>query len=90
MALAIGAIAAAMDGRFDVAVIFSNDTDQLPTLELLFHKLPPKVELACWSGAKPLWFPEMLRAEPSRKLPYCHFLSETDFNECRDNRAVLG
>lgn len=57
---------------------------------MLFHKLPPKVELACWSGANPLWFPEKLRADPSRKLPYCHFLSETDFNECRDNRAVLG
>lgn len=90
VALAIGAIEAAMDGRFDVAVIFSNDTDQLPTLELLFHKLSPKVEIACWGGAKPLWFPEMLRAVPSRKLPYCHFLSETDFNECRDYRVALG
>lgn len=34
VALAIGVIEAAMNGEFDVVVIFSNDTDQLPTLEL--------------------------------------------------------
>ena len=89
VALAIAAIESAVGGRSDVVVIFSNDTDQLPTLELLFHKLPPKVEVACWTGAKPLWFPEMLRTNPSRKLPFCHFLSETDFSECHDDRVVL-
>ena len=88
VALAIGAIESAMDGRFDVAVVFCNDTDQLPTLELLFRKLPPKVEIACWAGAKPLWFPDMLRAIPSRKLPFCHFLGEADFTECRDYRVA--
>lgn len=89
VALAIGAIESAMDGEFDVAILFSNDTDQLPTLELMFNKLSPKVEIACWTGAKPLWFPDMLRANPSRKLPYCHFLSEADFVDCHDNRVVL-
>lgn len=89
VALAIGVIEAAMNGDFDTAVVFSNDTDQLPTLELLFNKLEPRVEIACWVTAKPLWFPEGLRARPPRRLPYCHFLTETDFLECRDYRAAV-
>lgn len=47
VAPAIGVVEAAINGDFDVVVIFSNDTDQLPTLELVFHKLPPQVEIAC-------------------------------------------
>lgn len=90
VALAIGVVEAAMNGDFDVVVIFSNDTDQLPTLELVFHKLKPQVEIACWATAKPLWFPEGLRATPPRRLPYCHFLNEDDFTECRDYRAARG
>jgi len=31
VALAIGVVEAAMNGNFDIVVIFSNDTDQLPT-----------------------------------------------------------
>ena len=87
VALAIAATEGALGGGFDVAVIFSNDHDQLPTLELLFHKLDPKVEIACWAGAKPLWFPAMLRETPPRRLPYCHFLGADDFLECRDLRG---
>jgi len=87
VALAIGVVGAAINGDFDVVVIFSNDTDQLPTLELVFHKLPPQVEIACWATAKPLWFPEGLRATPPRRLPFCHFLNEGDFLACRDYRA---
>lgn len=37
VALAIGVVEGAMNGEVDVVVIFSNDTDQLPTLELVFH-----------------------------------------------------
>lgn len=77
-----------MGGRIDVAVIFSNDTDQLPTLELLFHKLDLRVEIACWRGAKPLWFPEMLAENPPRRLPYCHFLNADDFHDCVDPVAL--
>ncbi|MFB9313037.1 NYN domain-containing protein [Nocardioides plantarum] len=90
VALAIGAVESAMNGDFDTAVVFSNDTDQLPTLELLFHKLQPRVEIACWSTAKPLWFPEGLRSTPPRRLPFCHFLDEQDFISCRDTRGTGG
>jgi uncharacterized LabA/DUF88 family protein len=88
VALALGIVEHALSDEFDVAVVFSNDTDQLPTLELAFHRLTPKVEVACWSSAKPLWFPDLLRQDPPRRLPYCHFLSETDFNQCRDERGT--
>lgn len=88
VALAIAATEGALSGTFDTAIVFSNDSDQLPTLELLFHKLEPKVEIACWSGAKPLWFPAMLRETPARRLPYCHFLSAQDFLDCRDVRGT--
>ncbi len=90
VALAIGVVEAAINGDFDVVVIFSNDTDQLPTLELVFHKLPPQVEIACWATAKPLWFPEGLRATPPRRLPFCHFLNEGDFLACRDYLPSCG
>ena len=64
-ALAIGVVGAAMNGEFDVVVLFSNDTDQLPTLELDFHKLWPQVEIGCWATAKPLWFQKA--CEPGRR-----------------------
>jgi len=89
VALAVGVVEGAMSGHFDVAVIFSNDTDQLPALELVFHKLEPRIEIACWSSAKPLWFPDLLRAYPPRRLPFCHFLSEQDFLDCRDYRGIV-
>jgi hypothetical protein len=38
--------------------------------------------------AKPLWFPEMLRLQPPRRLPFCHFLTPQDFLECRDDRGT--
>ncbi len=77
-----------MNEDFDAVVVFSNDTDQLPTLELVFHQLRPQVKIACWATAKPLWFPGGLRARPPRRLPYCHFLNEDDFLACRDYRAA--
>jgi uncharacterized LabA/DUF88 family protein len=89
VALAVGVVEGAMNGDFDVAVMFTNDTDQLPTLELVFHRLGPSIETACWSSAKPLWFPDMLRADPPRRMPFCHFLSEQDFFDCRDYRGRL-
>jgi uncharacterized LabA/DUF88 family protein len=89
VALAVGVVEAAMNNEIDVAVVFSTDTDQMPTLELVFHKLQTQAEVACWSPAKPLWFPEMLQADPPRRLPYCHFLHEQDFVDCRDYRGRL-
>lgn len=86
VALAIGLVEGAINDAFDAAIVFSNDTDQLPALELAFHKTSPRIEIAAWSTSKPIWFPDMLRQ--NKRLPYCHFVSETDFVECRDYRAA--
>jgi hypothetical protein len=88
VALAVGLTEHALDRNFDAAIVFSGDTDLLPALELVFHRRLLHLEIAAWSGQKPLWFAEMLRASPPRRLPYCHFLNEQDFVECRDFSAT--
>jgi uncharacterized LabA/DUF88 family protein len=88
VALAVKLVEGALDQAFDVAIVFSCDTDLLPALEMVFRRGLVHLELGCWSSAKPLWFPEFLKATPSRNLPYCHFLNESDFLEARDYSAV--
>lgn len=84
VALAIALVEGAINDRFDVGILFSNDTDQLPALEFAFQQTRARIEIACWQTAKPLWFPDGLRRNPPVRLPYCHFLSARDFVECRD------
>jgi hypothetical protein len=84
VALAVDLIEGALLGQFDVAVVFSGDSDLLPAIEVAFRRTPPRIEIACWRGAKPLWFPEGLAAKPPRYLPYCHFLDAADFEAVRD------
>lgn len=84
VALAVGLTSGALDQKFDVAIVFTTDTDLLPALELVFHRRLVSLEIAAWSGSKPLWFPEFLREDPRRLLPYCHFLGESDFLAARD------
>ncbi|CDJ99192.1 conserved hypothetical protein [Microbacterium sp. C448] len=88
VALAVGLTEGALDGAFDVAIVFSGDTDLLPALELVFRRHLAKLEIATWSGAKPLWFADFLRQTPPRHLPFCHFLNEADFLALRDYSAV--
>jgi hypothetical protein len=75
--------------QYDVAVVFTGDTDLLPALELAFRRTPPRIEIACWQGAEPLWFPEGLSRQPRRLLPYCHFLDRADFDAVRDETDYL-
>ncbi len=88
VALAIAIVDGAIRGEFDVAIVFTGDTDVMPALELAFNRTDPCIEIACWQGSKPLWFAEGLRQRPPRRLPYCHFLKEDDFLECRDFSAA--
>jgi uncharacterized LabA/DUF88 family protein len=88
VALAVGLTEGALDQAFTAAIVFSSDTDLLPALELVFRRRLVNLEIACWTGAKPLWFPEFLRETPARRLPYCHFLNEDDFFSVRDYSAV--
>lgn len=58
--------------QYDALVLFSSDTDLLPALELIVHLRIGHVEVACWSGFKPLRF-------PASNMPWCHFLNEQDW-----------
>lgn len=69
--------------RRDLKYEREGDTDLLPAIELAYRRTEPKIELACWSSAKPLWFPEGLNMNPPKRFPFCHFLSAQDFQECR-------
>ena len=75
---------AALDHAYDTAIVFSGDTDLLPALELIFRRRLMGLEIAAWSGQKPLWFPELVSATPPLRLPYCHFLDSLNFAACRD------
>lgn len=78
-----------MLGEYDAAVVFTCDTDLLPAIEMAFRRTPPNIEMACWVGAKPLWFAKGLAQTPKRYLPYCHFLNETDFEAVRDRTDYM-
>lgn len=88
VALAVGLVEGAIRRSFDAAIVFSSDTDLVPAVELAFNLPNAHIELACWTGFKPIWFPEMLNESPPRRMPFCHFLSEQDFLECRDYSAA--
>jgi uncharacterized LabA/DUF88 family protein len=87
VALAIDVVRMAMLDEYDVGIIFSSDTDLVPAIETAFKHTKPNIEIACWSGAKPLWLPEYL---PTRYLPFCHFLNDNDFEQVRDRTQYLG
>ena len=57
VALAIDLVHSALREEYVVAVVFTNDTDILPAVELAFYETEPRIEIAAWQGAKPLWFP---------------------------------
>jgi NYN domain len=87
VALAISLVESAMLNEYDVAIVFSGDTDLIPAVEMAFRRTTPRVEIAAWAGAKPLWFPADLAA--GRRLPWCHFLSEQDFEDVRDRARYV-
>jgi hypothetical protein len=69
--IAVDLIHMAFTKQYD-ALLFSSDTDLLPALETVVRLQLGHVEVACWSGFKPLRF-------PSSNLPWCHFLNEADW-----------
>jgi uncharacterized LabA/DUF88 family protein len=83
VALAVGLVAGAIKNEFDAAIVFSSDTDLLPAVEVAFKDTKAWIEIACWSSANPLWFREGLVLTPQKFEPFCHFLNETDFEQCR-------
>jgi uncharacterized LabA/DUF88 family protein len=87
VALAIDLVHTALQEQYDVAVVMTSDTDILPAVELVYSETKPRVEIAAWQGAKPLWFPAALNE--GRYLPFCHFLSRSDFELVRDHRSYV-
>ncbi|WP_146000643.1 NYN domain-containing protein [Brevibacterium ihuae] len=79
--LAIRLVSDALEQKYDAQVLFSCDTDLLPAVELLYRLRDAHIELACWSGAN------RLRLKGQNGLPWCHFLTEQDFNETVSTRA---
>ncbi|SIR96435.1 NYN domain-containing protein [Williamsia sterculiae] len=83
--LATDLIAAALGTSFDALVVVSSDTDLLPAVEYVLYDTPMHVEVATWgaSGCYPLYVREEL--ELGRKRPFCHYLSEDDFRDTRQD-----
>jgi uncharacterized LabA/DUF88 family protein len=87
VALSADLIRSAMLEQYDVGIVFSADMDLLPAVETAFHLTAPHIEVACWRGLWPLWFPDQTRHK--RYLPYCHFLDADDFEAVRDRRTYV-
>lgn len=83
VALAVGLVAGAIKNEFDTAIVFSSDTDLLPAVETAYKDTDAWIEIACWSSANPLWFREGLAFNPQKFEPYCHFLNQKVFEQCR-------
>ncbi len=75
--LAIDFVGMALDDAYDVAILFSSDTDLLPALNFVIDRLPDKrLEVAAWSGRK--------RLSSSKRNLWCHFLDRNDYNLVSD------
>jgi hypothetical protein len=72
VAIAVDMMRMALRRSYDALVLFSGDTDLLPVLETISGLRLGHLEVACWSGAKPLRL-------PGYALPWCHFLNQQDW-----------
>ncbi|GMV87045.1 MAG: hypothetical protein AMXMBFR80_28980 [Dehalococcoidia bacterium] len=84
VALAIDFVAGAVEGRYDVGVIFSTDTDLRPALEFVTHRFDgvPRAESAAWRA------PGANRALTVRnpRRTWCHYLDPEDYKMVHDPR----
>ena len=80
VAIAVDLLHLAFRKQYDALVLFSSDTDLLPALEMVVQLRLGHVEVACWAGFKPLRFPAR-----STQVPWCHSLSETDWQAVTDD-----
>lgn len=83
--LATDLIAAAMGEKFDALVVVSSDTDLLPAVEYVLYETPMHIEIAAWGaqGCYPLYIRQEL--EQGRHRPFCHYLSESVFQQVRQD-----
>lgn len=68
---------AVVECSYDVAVVFSADSDLLPAVETVMELGCAHVEVAAWRGG-----PRMRAVDRSR--PWCHWLHEPDYRRVED------
>lgn len=84
VALAVDVVRLAIEGAYEVGIVFSRDTDLLPAIEAVRGlRDGPHIEVATWQGQGALRLPGA--ATPL----YCHYLSEQDFHAVRDTRRYV-
>lgn len=80
--VSIDIVAGAIDSDYDIAVLFSTDTDLRPAVELVANRFSglPRIELAAWSS------PTSTRRIPvtAERTVWCHFLDQFDYQELAD------
>lgn len=77
VALAVDFVRLAIEGAYDVGVLFSGDTDLMPALETVPVVSAARVEVATWDRTPRLRFPDS-------NLPWCHYLSDAHYQLSRD------
>lgn len=85
VALAIDFVALAIQGRYDVGILMSTDTDLKPALEAVVefgrgNGGKPRVEVAAWSGSGM----HNRRLAIRQKNLWCHWLDEQVYQQVKD------
>jgi hypothetical protein len=84
VALAVDLVWLGSQAAYDVAILFSRDTDLVPALEAVISIPSPRlhVEVASWTGSSRLRFPDT-------NLPWCHTLRQEDYDDVKDRTNYL-
>lgn len=87
VAVAVDAVRLAATRQTDAVIIMSHDKDLLPAVETIIELPQCHVEVAAWSECHRLKLSKEACEDRgvSPGSPWCHFLSEVDFNQVRDH-----
>jgi hypothetical protein len=78
VAIAVDLMRLAFRHQYDALVLFSSDSDLLPAVEAIVQLRLTHVEVACWRGGNQLRL-------PGTSLPWCHSLTEKDWDAVVDD-----
>lgn len=81
VALAIDFVAYAIDGKYDIGVIASTDSDLIPALEFVQRRFAPpcRVEVVAWTSPR-----SRNRLSIPRSSIWCHWLDRNDYDSVSD------
>ncbi len=81
--LSIDVVVGAIDGDYDIAVVFSTDTDLRPAIEFVANRYErlPRIELAAWTS------PTSNKRIPvtANRAVWCHYLDQADYDDVADS-----